>query len=86
MSHGRMFGCGAGLTFMMNTLLIILMQYEDKGIQPWPLAIKRLLNKPYVNEVYLTGQNPPLICFYSLKIYTQFEKSLDLFMLKILSL
>ena len=32
MSHGRMFGCGAGLTFMMNTLLIILMQYEDKGM------------------------------------------------------
>ena len=26
-------------------------------IQPWPLAIKWLLNKPYVNEAYLTGQN-----------------------------
>ena len=29
-------------------------------IQPWPLAYKRLLNKPYVNEVTLTRQNPPL--------------------------
>ena len=31
-------------------------------IQPWPLAIKRLLNNLYVNEVNLTGQNPPLKC------------------------
>ena len=29
-------------------------------IQPWPLAYKRLLSKPYVNEVALTRQNPPL--------------------------
>ena len=29
-------------------------------IQPWPLAYKWLLNKPYANEVTLTRQNPPL--------------------------
>ena len=29
-------------------------------LQPWPLGYKRLLNKPYVNEVNLTGQKPPL--------------------------
>ena len=29
-------------------------------IQPWPLAIKRLLNNPYVNDVNLTKQNPLL--------------------------
>ena len=26
-------------------------------IQPWPLAYKRLLNKPYINEVFLRKQN-----------------------------
>ena len=31
-----------------------------KHIQPCPLAIKRLLNKPYENEVTLTRQKPPL--------------------------
>ena len=31
-------------------------------IQPWPLAYKWLLNKPYANEVTLTRQNPPLKC------------------------
>ena len=29
-------------------------------IQLWPLAIVRLLNKPYVNEVTLRGQKSPL--------------------------
>ena len=27
------------------------------NIQSWPFAFRRLLNNPYVNEVYLTGQN-----------------------------
>ena len=31
-------------------------------IQLWPLAMVRLLNKPYVNEVTLRGQKPPLKC------------------------
>ena len=30
-----------------------------KYLQPWPLAYKRLLNKPYVNEVFSRGQNLP---------------------------
>ena len=29
-------------------------------IQPWPLAIKRLLNNPNVNGINLTKQNPLL--------------------------
>ena len=32
----------------------------EEDIQLWLLAFARLLNKSYVNEVYLTGQNPPL--------------------------
>ena len=31
-------------------------------IQSWTLAIIQLLNKPYENEVNLTGQNLPLKC------------------------
>ena len=30
---------------------------KENDIQLWPLAYVRLLNKPYENEVYLTGQN-----------------------------
>ena len=37
-----------------------ILLYSWWTIQPWPLAYKRLLNKPYVNEVNLTGQKPPL--------------------------
>ena len=44
---------------------------------------ERLLNKPYVNEDILTGQNPPWKCYYPLEIFTQFEKGLGLLMLKI---
>ena len=29
------------------------------NLQPWPLAIKRLLNNPYENEVTLRGQTCP---------------------------
>ena len=29
------------------------------NLQPWPLAYKRLLNKPYENEVFSRGQNLP---------------------------
>ena len=31
-------------------------------LQPWPLAIKRLLDNPYENEVTLTRQKPPSKC------------------------
>ena len=42
-----------------------------------------LLSKPYVNEVTLTGQNPPSKCCYPLKLLTQFKRNLDLLILKI---
>ena len=47
-------------------------------VQPWPLAIKRLLDKPYENEVSLTDQNPPLKSYQPFKLLTQLKKSLDL--------
>ena len=57
-----------------------------KEVQLWPLAMVWLLNKPYVNEVYLTWQNPSLKFCWPLEIFTQFERGLDLSMLKIWSL
>ena len=39
-------------------------------IQSWTFAIIRLLNKPYENEVTLTGQNPPLKWCQPLEILT----------------
>ena len=44
---------------------------------------ERLLNKPYVNEVTLTGQNPPLTYCQPLELLTQLGKDIDLSMLKI---
>ena len=55
-------------------------------IQPWPLAIKRLLNNPYVNGVNLTKQNPLLKCRQHLETLHTLKKGLDLLMLKILGL
>ena len=55
-------------------------------IQSWSKLYIRLLNKPYVNEVTLTGQNPPWRQCHPLEIFTQFVKGLDLLMLKILGL
>ena len=37
-------------------------------IQLLNFAYKRLLNKPYENEVTLTGQNPPLKCCQHLEL------------------
>ena len=46
----------------------VFFEYRENGwyhfksyfnVQPWPLAYKRLLNKPYVNEVFLRGKNLP---------------------------
>ena len=37
-------------------------------IQLWPFANGWLLNKPYENEVTLTGQTPPLKCCQQLEI------------------
>ena len=47
---------------------------------------ERFLNKPYVNEVTLSKQNPALKCCQSLELLTQLKRELDLLMLKIWSL
>ena len=40
---------------------------------------ERLLNKPYVNEVTLTGQNPSLKCYQPLELLTAFKNGLRSF-------
>ena len=52
-------------------------------IQPRSKLFKWLLNKPYVNEVTLRGQNPPLRYCNLLIFCVLFKKGLDLLMLKI---
>ena len=47
------------------------------------MNMEPLLNKPYVNEVTLTGQNPPLKYCQPQELLTQLEKDIDLSMLKI---
>ena len=47
---------------------------------------ERLLNKPYVNKVFLTGQNSPLKYCQPLELLTQLGKDIDLSMLKIWNL
>ena len=37
-----------------------------------------LLNKPYVNEATLTGQNQLLKCCLPVELFTKFEKGIDL--------
>ena len=50
-------------------ILLYLIGYLH--IQSWSNDYKWLLNKPYVNEVTLRGQNPPLKCCYPLDfLYT----------------
>ena len=44
---------------------------------------KALVNKPYVNEVTLRGQNPPLKCCQPLEILVDFMKGLDLSIIEI---
>ena len=55
-------------------------------IQLPTFAFTRLLNKPYENEVTLTGQNPPLKCCQHIEIQYTVRKRVDLLMLKILGL
>ena len=59
---------------------------ENENIQSWTFAIIQLLNKPYENEVTLTGQNPPLKCCQQIEIQNTVRKREDLLMLKILGL
>ena len=61
-------------------------QLYCQEIQPWPLAIKRLLNNPYVNGVKLTKQNPLLKCRQHLETCHTLKQGLDLLMLKFLSM
>ena len=62
--------------------------YKTTTIENFQIQIKsdqreRLLSTPYVNEVTLTGQNPPLKYCQPLELLTQLEKDIDLSMLKI---
>ena len=41
-------------------------------------AYIRLLNKPYENEVTLTGQNPPLKYPQFFELFTQLKRGIDL--------
>ena len=43
-------------------LSISVLSSFSRSIQLWPFANGRLLNKPYENEVTLTGQNLALKC------------------------
>ena len=47
-------------------------------LQPWPLAIKRLLNNPYVNGVNLTKQKPLLKYRQHLETWHTLKRGLDL--------
>ena len=49
-----------------------------EDVQLWTFAIIRLLNKPYENEVTLTGQNVPLKCCQLLGLLTQLKRETDL--------
>ena len=60
--------------------------HGKKYVQPRTLAYKRLLNKPYENEVTLTRQNLCLKCCQPLEILTHFITGLDLLMIEIWSL
>ena len=55
-------------------------------VQPREFAYIRLLNKPYENEVTLTGQNPTLKCCQHIEIQKTVRKRVDLLILKILGL
>ena len=66
-------GYSKSIVFFDIYILIIFfmhlqLEISTFNIQPWPLALKRLLNKPYENEVTLTWQNPPLKCYQPLEL------------------
>ena len=61
-------------------------QFQNFTLHYANLISARLLNKPYVNEVTLSKQNPALKCCQSLELLTQLKRELDLLMLKIWSL
>ena len=51
---GRIDKLRSGNIFLCFGRMDIFVQFANM-IQPWPLAYKRLLNKPYVNEVFSRG-------------------------------
>ena len=61
------------LKIIMTLIFKVLFRIQVK-----PDQTKRLLNKPYVNEVILRGQNLSLKCCQSLKLLTYIEKRLAL--------
>ena len=58
----------------------------DFNVQLLNFAYTWVLNKPYENEVTLTGKNPPLKSYKHLEISKTLRKGLDLLLLKILDL
>ena len=57
-----------------SIFLFSFMSYVQLSISDY----KRLLHKPYVNEVYFTGQNPPLKFCQHLEIQYTRRKRVDL--------
>ena len=72
--------------YQLNSKKNMLYRLAEPIIQPLNFAYVRLLDKPYENEVTLTGQNPPLKCCHPLEILKHFITGLDLSMIEIWSL
>ena len=67
--------------FGLQPLTIFLLVYGKAAsiridMQSWTFAYKRLLNKPYNNEIVSRGQNLCLICCKSLELMLYFGKGL----------
>ena len=54
-----------------------MIPFNDIDVQLLNFDYKRLLNKPYENELTLTGQNPPLKCYQPLQLFIQLKRGLD---------
>ena len=73
-------------TYWTNFLRLSTLLLRKKIIQLLTSDYIRLLNKPYVNEVTLRRQKPPLKCCQPLDFQCAFLKGLDVSILKIWSL
>ena len=60
------------------TIKITVRPDLNDTLEPRNFVYMRLINKPYENEVTLTGQNQPLKCCQPLELFTQLKRSLDL--------
>ena len=60
---------------------MVLLLFFSSDLQLLTFAYKRLLNKPYENEVTLTRRNLRLKCCQPLEILTNFITGLELKML-----